>query len=343
MRILLEIAHPAHVHFFRGAYRRLTDAGHNVVVVTRNKEITDRLLRQYEIAFESLSTPARGLLGMMRELIVRWARILSIIRREKIDVCASISGISTGVPAFFARIPNVVYTDTEDADLSNRIAFPFASEIWTPEYFLDDLGAKHHRYNGLHELAYIQGFDFDAARADRKALGLPEDYCIVRLIAHDALHDRDITGLQPEHLRELVTRLRTMGRVYITSQGGVPGEFRDEEMGFPIEKMHAVLAGARLFVGESPTMAVEAGLLGVPSYLISNRVGRLGNMIGLASESPGLLVNCHSWKEFNRVCPKTPEELSELAQAWRARAERFRRATQPVTDLIVETVLKERG
>jgi hypothetical protein len=341
MRILIEIAHPAHVHFFRGTYRRLLEAGQSVVVVTRDKEITDRLLRQYGIPFQSLSVPAKGMGRLMRELLLRWSRIHTIIRREKIDACLSISGISTGIPAFLAGIPNIVFTDTEDANLSNRIAFPFATEIWTPEFFLADLGRKHRRYNGLHELAYLQAFDYEAARREREELGLPGEYCIVRLIAHDALHDRDITGLGRDELRALVDKLRNLGHVYITSQGGVPPEFAENEMRFPIEKMHAVLAGARIFVGESPTMAVEAGLLGVPSYLISNRVARLGNMIGLARETPGVLVNCSSWQEFTRRCPGSEPELGTLAAAWRERSRRYRDATVPVTDLIVKTVLGE--
>jgi predicted glycosyltransferase len=334
----MEIAHPAHVHFFRGAYRRLTKAGHHVAVVTRDKEITDRLLQPYGIPYRCLSKPAQGTAGLMLELLSRWRNIYSIIRREGIEACVSISGISTGLPAFLARIRNIVFTDTEDAKLSNRLAFPFATEIWTPEYYLDDLGPKHRRYRGLHELAYLQGFDFEAARAERQRLGLPEKYSLVRLIAHDALHDRDITGIQVEQLRELVRKLRQGGRVYITSQGGVPGEFADEQMRFPIETMHSVLAGAQVFIGESPTMAVEAGLLGVPSFLISNRVGRLGNMIGLGRDDPGLLVNCSSWEDFGRKGPRQAE-LEGMATAWRKRAERYRHETEPVTDLIVKTLV----
>ncbi len=42
MKILIDVTHPAHVHFFRGAARELTDRGHQVRFVAREKEMTTR-------------------------------------------------------------------------------------------------------------------------------------------------------------------------------------------------------------------------------------------------------------------------------------------------------------
>jgi len=85
----------------------------------------------------------------------------------------SISGISTSLPARLTGTPNITFTDTEDAVLSNRIAFPFTDKIYTPVFFLKNLGAKHRRYAGLHELAYLQRFDFHAAQETRRRIALP--------------------------------------------------------------------------------------------------------------------------------------------------------------------------
>jgi predicted glycosyltransferase len=44
MRILIDIGHPAHVHYFKNAINQLQQRGHAVFVVAREKEVSFRLL-----------------------------------------------------------------------------------------------------------------------------------------------------------------------------------------------------------------------------------------------------------------------------------------------------------
>jgi len=88
------------------------------------------------IPYVCLSIPGTGAPALFSELLKRWKEIHRIIRAEKIDVAVSISGISTSAPARLRGIRNVVFTDTEDAKISNLVAFPFADRIYTPRFFL---------------------------------------------------------------------------------------------------------------------------------------------------------------------------------------------------------------
>jgi hypothetical protein len=341
LNILLELGHPAHVHFFLRSLKQLEAAGHRMVIVTRNKEITNALLERLGIPFICLSEPASGIVALAGELGRRWWGISRLIRRERIEVAASISGISTSLPSRLCGIPNVTFTDTEDAGLSNRVAFPFTDVIYTPRFFLRDLGRKHVRYHGLHELAYLQGFDFEEARRVRAGLGLPERYSIIRLVAHDALHDRDVHGLREAEVERLIAQFRPQGEVFVTSQAELPERLRSYRLQTPIEKVHAVLAGASIFVGESPTMAVESGLLGTPAYLVSGRVHRLGNMIGLERDY-SLLRNLASWQELARALPPG-SDLPRLGAEWQERAERYRHETTNMADFISRAILEAPG
>jgi predicted glycosyltransferase len=335
MNLLFEIGHPAHVHFFSRTIRRLQREGHDVSVVTRNKDITNSLLDGMGIPYECLSAPARGKVRMLRELAGRWAKTLGLIRRKKIDRAISISGITTSLPARVAGIGNVVFTDTEDAKISNKIAFPFADVICTPQFFLGDLGKKHHRYPGLHELAYLQHFDLEKAKETRRALGLPDRYVILRAVRNDALHDADIRGLSETDMRQLIDVFSHVGQVFLTCEGGAPASLKGYELKTPIEHIHAVLAGAEWFVGESPTMAVESSLLGTPAFLISQRASRLGNMINLEKEYH-LLRNFSSWNEF-RAFLKDHPDLGETKSAWGERARQYRQS-QPDMDEYIRQV-----
>lgn len=331
MNVLIEIGHPAHVHFFNGIIEELKNKGDHVVVVTRNKEITNRLLDRMGITYRSLSSPATGV-GLAIELARRWWAIWRIMGSERINVAVSISGISTALPAYMRGIPNLTITDTEDASLSNRIAFPFSSAILTPEFFLNDLGPNQIRYAGLHELAYLKNYRFDGLSGRLKSMGLDHPYSIIRLIANDALHDRGLKACSGDQLSQLISLLEPQGRVYITSQAAIPSGFESYQLNIPIEHIHDVLAGARCFVGESPTMAVEAGLLGTPSFLITERAPFLGNMVNL--EKLGLLRNYLRWKDAVGVLCAI-SDFGALRQEWAQRASDFRRQSVDVPELVV--------
>ena len=334
MNVLIEIGHPAHVHFFRDAIRRLPELGHAVHVISRNKDITNQLLEREGIAFECLSAPAKSLPGLMKELAHRWWQTGKRLRRHSVDLAVSISGITTAVPARVRATRKLVFTDTEDATLSNRIAFPFADAIWTPTFFLKDLGPKHQRYRGLHEMAYLQDFDFEAAEAVRREMGLPQKYFLLRTVANDALHDRDIRGLRAAELQQMITALETRGQVFLSSESALPNELEKYRTRFSVEKIHAVMAGAQAFIGESPTMAVESSLLGTPAALISGRCPRLGNMVGLQQEQ---LLCCYTaWSQFNL------EDFlsSESKSGWQQRAAAFRAQVPSVREHIFKTIVE---
>jgi len=335
MNLLIEIGHPAHVHFFYPIIRRLQADGDKVVVVTRNKEITDNLLVDMGIPFRSLTTSTHSRLKMLAELLERWYKIWKIIGKEKIDVIVSISGISTAVPARLRGRPNITITDTEDATLSNRIAFPFTDAILTPEFFLKDFGVKHRRYFGLHELAYLKGFNHLGLEKRLLELGLQQPYSILRLIAYDAAHDWALALPNEEDILQVVRFLEQFGKVYITSQKKLHGHLKDYELQAPITSIHDVLAGAEFFVGESPTMAVEAGLLGTPALLVSARSPGLGNMVELGKRE--LLVNLESWslacKYLNSI-----GDHGRFRKEWRHRATNFVEATVDVADYVYSEI-----
>ena len=49
MRIIINIGHPGHVHFYRNAILALEERGHEVLVTARAKDITYKLLGIYDI------------------------------------------------------------------------------------------------------------------------------------------------------------------------------------------------------------------------------------------------------------------------------------------------------
>ena len=63
MRILIDIKHPAHVHFFRNFIKIMKSKGHEIKVTAREKEMTIYLLKKYKIPFVKISSIGKNKLG----------------------------------------------------------------------------------------------------------------------------------------------------------------------------------------------------------------------------------------------------------------------------------------
>ena len=294
LNILVELGHPAHVHFFRHPIQIWRAQGHQVLIVTRDKEITHALLDEFGLDYLPLSQQQPQLWSQALELLVRWARIFWLIKRRRIDAAISISGISTAFPAWLAGIPAITDTDTEDARLSNAIAFRFSDVILTPDTFLHKDNVKRlTAYPALHELAYLHPNRFtpDPQYLTEFGLTAQDKYIFIRLVKWKAVHDLHEHGLTEDHLREILAECRQRGyKVIISAERPLAPEFSPYLVHAHFSRIFHVLAFASGYVGDSPTMAVETALLGRPAALINSRVRHLGNMIEL-QEKYGLLYN----------------------------------------------------
>lgn len=279
MRILIELGHPKHVHFFRPLLKRWAARNDAVQIVTRDKDITHALLNRFGMPYVCLSKQQRSYRAAF-ELLVRWYRFAGWVRRFHPDVVLSVAGITTALPSKILGVPNLALTDTETAGLSNRIAFPFADRILTPEWFTLRFGARHRTYRGFHEWAYLHPDEFQPSVEAARAEGIDPDkpYALVRLVKWDAAHDRGESGLLRADTVELAKGLAKIMPLYISAEGALPPELQPFAAKFAVHRVHHVLAFATLVVGESPSMATEAALLGVPTVLASSWAGRCGNM-----------------------------------------------------------------
>jgi predicted glycosyltransferase len=279
MRILVDILHPKQAHFFRPLITRWRQQGDIVQIVTRDKDITHQLLDSFGFKYICLSHQRKSV-GMLFELMQRWIKLTRLMRHFRPDITLSVTGISTSLPSRILGIPNIAFTDTETATLSNHIAFPFAGRILTPTWFRGDFGIRHYRYKGFHEWCYLHPNEFKPDASIVKAEGLdPEQpYAVVRLVRWDAVHDQREKGFNANEAVILVKQLAERMRVVLSSERQPPPELRHFVSTFRLENIHHIMAFSRLMVGESPSMSTEAALLGVPAILASTWAGRVGNM-----------------------------------------------------------------
>ena len=63
MKILIDIGHPAHVHYFRNFINLISKKGHEVIVCARDKDVTISLLDYYNISFTNRGKGGKNFLG----------------------------------------------------------------------------------------------------------------------------------------------------------------------------------------------------------------------------------------------------------------------------------------
>jgi len=271
MRILVDLLHPAHVHVFRNFVTQMQEDGNDVLVTARDKDVTLALLDEYGIDHVTISSQASGTPGLVGEWAVRTTRLGRIARSFKPDVMTGIMGVSIAPVGRLLRIPSVVFYDTEFATRTNRVVYPMASAVVTPECYAAPVNGNHLTYPGYHELAYLHPDRFrpDPDVVASAGVDPAEPYSIVRFVSWEASHDVGELALTGAQKRQLVDRLSAHGRVLISSEMSLPSDLESFAYRGPTSAIHHVLAYASVVVGESATMASEAAVLGTPAVFIA--------------------------------------------------------------------------
>jgi len=308
MRVLVDVTHPAQVHFFKHVVHAFAAEGSAVLVTSRGKDVELALLDSLGIEHQRLSTLRRGLAGLAVELVERNARMLAVARRFRPSVMVARMGISIGLPGLLLRVPRVVFEDTEHARLQAALSLPFASRIVTGTGYEKDYGRRQVRFRGFPVMAYLAPQRF---RPDPEVLrrhGLDPDaepLLVLRTVAWTAAHDVGLRGTSADELRRVVERLSRFGRVVLSAEGGLPPDLAALANPVPVEHVHHLLALSRLFLGEGGTMAAEAAVLGTPAVYCNPL--RTGYLNALATRY-----------RLAALCDDLAAGL-EVAEAWLAR------------------------
>ena len=142
MKIIVDIGHPGHVHFFKHFIWEMEKKGHEILITASDKDVTLSLLDGYGFDYTYTSKRYSGI-KLAYELLKRDIQMFKIARKFKPDI---ITGINNTIAAHISKITkakSIIFTDTEHAKLANMITFPFSDVICTPSCFKKNIGKKH--------------------------------------------------------------------------------------------------------------------------------------------------------------------------------------------------------
>jgi uncharacterized protein len=322
MRVLVQVNHPAHVHFFRPFVEGARSEGHSVHVISTNRGITPTLLDAYGIDHEVVLDPLRSNFAALVNQPQLTLRTYRSVRRFDADVLTAIGGTSVAHVSTISSAKSAVFYDTEHATIQNAVTYPFADRVYTPTCYQGEIGSNHVRYPGYQELAYLHPNRFTPDRTAVSEAGLDEDerFVILRLVSWDSLHDVGDSGFA--NVADVVSALEDTGvRVLITSEAPLPASLEDRRAAVPPHRMHHLQYYADAYIGESATMATESAVLGTPAVFISS--SRRGYTDELESKY-GLVFNYDDERREERGLRKALELLADYDdEEWAAKRARL--------------------
>lgn len=276
MKILVDMVHPADVHFFKHCITRFLQAGHDVLITSRKKDMTIELLDVMGFQHRVISTLGKGRSGLFCELVQRDMRLWKTARAFGPDILIANNSPCASHIAWLLKRPSLVFDDTEIHRYSHMLYAPFVTEVHSPTCYRIPQKRKHRRYPGYHALSYLHPSYFQPNPEILMKAGLSpdENMVIVRFVAWGAMHDIGLTQISQQNKYRLIQTIEQSGaRVLISSETLLPPDLEPYRLRLPSSVVHHLLYYVNFVIGESATMCAEAAVLGTPA-IYCDEVGR---------------------------------------------------------------------
>jgi uncharacterized protein len=336
MRIVIDINHPAHVHYFKNFIWNMQKRGHEIKITASEKDITYQLLQAYGFDFTRIGTYGKSLFRKAINIVLLDLVMYNSIKKFKPDLFMGFGSIRAAHVSFLLQKPCILLEDTEHSIEQILLYLPFIKKILTPECFQRNMGFKHIKFNGYTELSYLHPHYFTPNPLVLDDLGVKknEPYILLRFVSWSASHDIGQHGIRNKY--DLVKDLEQFGRVFISSEKPLPPELQRYSLTLTPEKIHDVLYFAQLYMGEGGTMATEAALLGTPAIFVSSLAGTMGNFAELETRYDLMF----SYKDPESAQKKAIELLhhDNLKEEWKSKRARLLNDKIDVTEFLIDFI-----
>ena len=286
MKVLVYLGHPAHFHNYKNTISALKADGHEVEVLIKKKDVLEDLLKNAGIPYHNILEEGRksSKLGIMVGILKQTIRVNRFCNHFHPDILTG-SSVENSLIGPLRGIP-VINIGEDDASIVPTYAYltyPGASVIICPESC--DCGKwnkKAVKYAGCQELGYLHPDNFTPDKSVvEKYFDPDQPYFLMRFSGLNAHHDNGVKGINNEIAHNLVKLMEPYGKVFITSERPLNPELEEYRVRINPLDIHHIMAFADMYIGDSQTMANEAGVLGVPFIRFNDFVGKIGLLIKL--------------------------------------------------------------
>jgi predicted glycosyltransferase len=323
MNILIDIGHPAHVHYYRNLAGELLKKGHHVIWTVKDIPVARQLLDYYGFSYYVLPKKSDTIPGKVLKQFLYDLILLKICIQKKIDIAIG-SSVSIVHVSKISRVRSIVFDDDDDhiQPLVTKFASPFADILVSPSALTGRRKRKDTiYYPGYQELAYLhpERFKPDPSVLTELKLSPGESFFVLRFNVFKAHHDIAMQGLDMAQKLKLVKILEPHGRIFINSERELESGLVPYKVQIDPQKIHSLIYYATMFLGDSQTMTSEAAILGTPALKCNTFAGDLS----VPNELEDKYQLCYSFQpqEFDLMLDKINEllNLEDLKNEWNTR------------------------
>lgn len=280
MKVVVYLHHPAQFHLFRHVISNLIKKHHQVKVFATKKDVLEDLLQEAGIPYTNFVPKGKKdnkvstAISMFRQDFGLFKYCLFNRPDLMIGTSAEIAHVG-----FFLRIPNIFVNEDDVAvvPLVGKVIHPFAMHLLAPDVCDTGNRQKTVSYPSYHELAYLHPSLFQPnINIAAKYIDPSQKSFLIRFAKLTAHHDTGIRGIGSDIAMQIIKMLEPHGKIYITSERELEPQFEQYRLGIRSADIHHVMAFSDIYIGDSQTMAAEAGCLGVPFIRCNDFVGRIG-------------------------------------------------------------------
>ncbi len=306
MNILIDIGHPAHIHYFRNMVKILEKKGFSFHFTLRERDSTVALMDRYGFKYSKRGKGGKSIINKIFAMPFINFKVLSVARRFKPDLLVSFASPYAAQIAWLIRKPHIAFDDTEHAVFAHKLYRPFSNVILTPSCYYKQLERKQLLFSSYMELCYLHPNYFKPDVSILSELGVKDNerYCILRFVSWDANHDVGQKGLSYRTKTQLVNELLKHCKVFISSESSLPDELIKYKLNIHPSRLHDVLYFASLYIGEGSTTASEATILGTPAIYVNSLV------VGYCKEQEEKYGLLYQFKENKGIIEKAVEILN---------------------------------
>lgn len=335
MKIIIDIGHPSHVHYFKNVIKILQSKGHEISIIARDKEITQNLLYAYGFDFISRGVGMNGFFGKIRYLLKTDFSLINIAKKIKPDLFLSCSSPYLAQVAFLMRKPHICIDDTDIANYEHIMYAPFSDAIISPVGFKKNFGKKHLLIDSTFDLFYLHPMHFlpDPSVKNELALEDGRQTVFIRFTSMSATHDWKYGKINYEGKLFLINSLKDNFNIMLSSEGEIPKELMQYRIKLSPDKIHDALYTSDLFIGESGSMSTEAAILGVPSINLTSSAKDIGVFKRLVDNEMMFLI-----PDINEALKKALQILNKKAfdiDDYRTRGKNFINDKVDLTSFLV--------
>ena len=267
MNIVIDIAHPAHINFFKLTAKRLSSEGHNVNLICLDR---GKLSKIVEKEFPGLYIKIIGKhKGSKYSVIIdanikRFFQLIKYLRYLRADIGLGVGSFNFGGVLKLMNRPNIQFDDDPERGLNTILKKLTATKLFFPP-IIESYG-NINNFNALKEWAYLSPTYFTPDPEVLNEYGLKEkEYIFIREISTGSLnYSNQKANILASISREFSKETKV---IFSLENKKKLGYYPDNWLLLkePINDIHSILYYSKCVISSGDSMAREGGLLGVPS------------------------------------------------------------------------------